>query len=163
MKTLLKPLLTLAVLTFTQTSFAQLSQASIDLMTKAAQQGDVIAQNNLGVIYEKGTGVPKNLVKAAHFYLLASEQGNPFAQANLVTMYLTGRGVDKNLPEAFAWAKKSANRGFAPARYLYSWHCEQNNPAMAQELNNAINWYVKMAERGDINIPIPQPHNCPSL
>ncbi len=50
MKTLIKPLLTLAILTFTQTGFAQLSQASIDLMTKAAQQGDVIAQNNLGVV-----------------------------------------------------------------------------------------------------------------
>ena len=48
-----------------------------------AEQGIARAQNNLGVIYENGQGVPRNVVEAMKWYRRAAEQGYAGAQNNL--------------------------------------------------------------------------------
>ena len=50
---------------------------------KAAEQGDANAQYNLGVCYEKGEGVKKDLSQAVQWYRKAAEQGMPGAQSKL--------------------------------------------------------------------------------
>ena len=47
---------------------------------KAAYKGSVIAQYNLGIFYEKGYGVSKDLTKAIEWYTKAANQGNKEAQ-----------------------------------------------------------------------------------
>ena len=47
---------------------------------KAAEQRDLIAQNNLGVMYEQGRGVPQDYEQAAAWYRKAAEHGEIFAQ-----------------------------------------------------------------------------------
>ena len=42
----------------------------------AAEQGDVDAQYNLGIMYNNGQGVPENKAEAVNWYRLAAEQGN---------------------------------------------------------------------------------------
>lgn len=44
-----------------------------------AEQGDATAQNNLGVMYEYGLGVPKDDAEAVKWYRMAAEQGNALA------------------------------------------------------------------------------------
>ena len=44
-------------------------------LTLAAQQGDDVAQNNLGEMYSKGKGIEQNYFEAARWYLSAAEQG----------------------------------------------------------------------------------------
>jgi TPR repeat protein len=58
-----------------------------------AEQGDAKAQNNLGVMYEKGLGVPQDYAEAVKWYRKAAEQGDARAQNNLGVMYAAGRGV----------------------------------------------------------------------
>ena len=55
-----------------------------------AEQGDADAQYNLGVMYEKGKGVPQNYKTAVKWYRLSAEQGYASAQGNLGRMYARG-------------------------------------------------------------------------
>jgi TPR repeat protein len=49
----------------------------------AAEQGNVDAQNDLGVVYANGLGVPKSRTNAIAWYLRAYKQGDPYAKENL--------------------------------------------------------------------------------
>ena len=46
----------------------------------ADHQGDQMAQNNLGIIFDKGQGVPENDREAVRWYQMAADQGNASAQ-----------------------------------------------------------------------------------
>ncbi len=85
--------------------------------TKAALQGQVEAQYNLGVMYDQGKGVPKNYSDAYKWYKLAAEQGFANAQYNLGVMYDQGYGIPKNYAQAIKWYKLAAEQGFANAQY----------------------------------------------
>ena len=47
---------------------------------KAAEQGNVIAQNVLGHYYRKGQGVPQDFDQAIYWFKKAAEQGDADAQ-----------------------------------------------------------------------------------
>ena len=44
-------------------------------LLKAAEQGEVLAQLGLGVLYENGKGIPQDKVMAYKWYNIASENG----------------------------------------------------------------------------------------
>ena len=69
----------------------------------AAAQGNALAQNNLGVMYENGLGVPKDYDEAIKWYRLAAAQGNAAAQNNLGGMYANGRGVPQDDVLSYMW------------------------------------------------------------
>ena len=48
----------------------------------AAEQGLAVAQVSLGVLYDRGEGVPEDLVYAYMWYNLSAAQGNETAQNN---------------------------------------------------------------------------------
>ena len=62
----------------------------------AAEQGNARAQFFLGVMYEFGQGVRRNLRRAATWYESAAEQDHNSAQYNLGLFYLQGRGVRRD-------------------------------------------------------------------
>src|SRR5690348_11231292 len=68
-----------------------------------AEQGDVAAQTNLGVMYESGRGVAQDYAQAAKWYRKAAEQGEPTPQCNLGALYASGRGVPQDHGEAAKW------------------------------------------------------------
>ncbi len=70
-----------------------------------AERGDAHAQNNLGVMYQEGDGVPQNHAEAVRWYRMAAEQGHADAQANLGLNYEAGDGV----PTDFITAHTSYN------------------------------------------------------
>ena len=49
---------------------------SNDELREKAEQGDVQAQSNLGIMYETGRGGPQDDVEAVRWYRLAAEQGD---------------------------------------------------------------------------------------
>ena len=73
-----------------------------------AEQGDAAAQNNLGVMFDKGRGVPQDDQEAAKWYRLAADQGAAAAQYNLGMMYLHGRGVPQSEIQAYKWVTLAA-------------------------------------------------------
>ena len=69
---------------------------ALRLFRPLAKQGLIVAQYNLGLMYIKGEGVPKNYPEALKCSRLAAEQGYAQAQYNLGLMYDNGRALPKN-------------------------------------------------------------------
>ena len=69
-----------------------------------AKQGYADAQFNLGIMYEKGQGVPRDDKTAVKWYRLAAEQGYDYAQNNLKNMKsrLVSKGIDGCLLDEIA-------------------------------------------------------------
>ena len=76
-----------------------------------AEQGHAKAQYNLGVMYEKGLGVPQDDKEAVRLYRLAAEQGDADAQYNLGAMYGNGTGVVQDFIYAHMWWNIAASNG----------------------------------------------------
>ena len=68
-------------------------QEAFRLFKELAEQGNVDAQYNLGVMYETGKGVPEDDKEAVVWFRKAAEQGFTNAQYNLGWMYAHGKGV----------------------------------------------------------------------
>ena len=79
--------------------------------TPLAEQGNAIAQFNLGVMYDEGTGVPQDYNTAVKWVTLAAEQGNADAQYNLGLMYGNRGGVPQDYVRAHMWFNLSASQG----------------------------------------------------
>ena len=62
------------------------------LFRPIAEQGNAKAQYNLGLIYDKGQGLPQDYQEALKWYRTAAEQGQVQAQNNLGAMYNDGQG-----------------------------------------------------------------------
>jgi TPR repeat protein len=80
-----------------------------------AELGDVEAQFNLGVMYDQGAGVDRNLEKAADWYRKAAEKGFIDAQTNIGIMYYHGLGLPRDHDEAAKWFQLAALQGDAEA------------------------------------------------
>lgn len=65
-------------------------------LEKYAQEGNAMAQNTLGVVYNKGLGVEKDINKAVYWWQKAVDRGHDNAMVNLGEAYLNGTGVDKD-------------------------------------------------------------------
>lgn len=76
-----------------------------------AEQEESGAQNNLGVIYNNGEGLPQDDAEAMRWYRKAAEQGDTRAQYNLGTMYANGEGVRQDYISAYMWFSISTARG----------------------------------------------------
>ena len=86
------------------------------VLQKKAVAGDANAQNNLGLMYVAGEGVPKNDGEAVKWYRKAAEQGHARAQYNLGVSYATGAGVPEDDGEAVKWFRKAAEQGLTNAQ-----------------------------------------------
>jgi hypothetical protein len=77
---------------------------------KAAEQGNAIAQYNLGVMYANGQGVTQDHPEAIRWYRKAADQGNAKAQFYLGAMYAHGLGVAQDYVEAHMWLNLAVSR-----------------------------------------------------
>ena len=87
------------------------------LIKPLAEQGYAKAQYNLGVLYNKGIGVPQDYTEAMKWYRKSAEQGLADAQYNLGVMYHKGEGVPQDYTETSKWYWKAAEQGHADAQY----------------------------------------------
>ena len=78
---------------------------------KLAEQGHVIAQYNLGHMYDSGLGVSQDYAEAVRWYTRAAEQGNAGAQFNLGILYEYGAGLPQNNIMAHMWYNLASANG----------------------------------------------------
>ncbi len=90
---------------------------SLSEWRQMAEQGQAIAQYNLGIIYEYGRGVRRNDVEAVKWYRKASAQGVSVAQYKLGIMYDNGWGVPPSDTEAVKWYSDAAKQGHPFAQH----------------------------------------------
>jgi len=87
---------------------------AIELWKPLADRGNAAAQNNLGVMYELGHGLPKDYAQAVVWFRKAAQQGHAAAEFNLGYMYANGEGLSKDEAQAKVWFTKSAMQGYVP-------------------------------------------------
>lgn len=114
---------------------------------KAANQGNAIAQFNLGTLYENGEGVSQDYSKAFEWYQKAANQGNVDAQFNLGSMYYNGDGIAKNYNKAFEWWQKAASRGDSNAQYWLG-NLYENGEGITQDFDKSFELFRKAANQG---------------
>ncbi|EGO62369.1 tetratricopeptide repeat protein [Acetonema longum] len=85
--------------------------SSVSDLRQAADKGDAAAQYKLGIAYEEGNGVEKDLAEAIKWWKLSAEQGDSDAQHMMGNVYMFGYGAEKNFPEGLKWWKKAADQG----------------------------------------------------
>ena len=74
---------------------------------KVAENGNSIAQCNLGFIYENGYGIQQDYEEAVKWYEKSADQGYVSAQNQLGLMYKEGLGVTKDYSKAIKLFKKA--------------------------------------------------------
>ncbi len=112
-----------------------------------AQRGDARAQNNLGVMYAEGQGVPQDDAEAVRWFRRAAVQGNASAQFNLGFMYREGRGVPQDDAEAVRWFRRAAEQGNASAQFNLGFMYREGR-GVPQDSVQAHLWFSLAADHG---------------
>jgi TPR repeat protein len=105
-----------------------------------ADQGNAVAQNNLGFMYDQGLGVPQNYAQAVVWYRKAADQGDAAAQNNLGRMYDGGQGVPQDYAQAVVWLRKAAEQGNALGQVNLGTMCDHGH-GVPQDYAQAHMWY----------------------
>ena len=120
----------------------------LDKIITRAENGDAVAQFNVGYAYQTGEGVPKDPTAAIGWYRRAAERGNMGAQFMLGFMYRTGEGVEPNYSEALKWYRKAAENGDgASASEIGAMY--EHGVGVAADDQEAARWYKIAADRGE--------------
>lgn len=84
-------------------------RTAAELFRDSAALGFPPAQYELGLCYEHGIGLERNMARAVELYALAAEQEDAQAQCALGNLYFTGNGVeqDRRVPRSFIRAQRS--------------------------------------------------------
>ena len=93
---------------------------ALRLLRPLADQGDPIAQSQLGVLYAEGRGLPQNYEEAIKWYRKAADQGEAGAQFNLGLSYQYGKGVPQDYVQAHKWANLATARSLASQPELHA-------------------------------------------
>ncbi len=121
---------------------------ALQIMRELADQGDAVAQFNLGAMYRKGEGVPQDYAAAVEWYRKAADQGNVAAQHNLGNLYHFGNGVAQDYSAALRWYRKAADQGDADAQFNIGLMYD-NGRGVTQDYVQAHMWYNLAAARSD--------------
>ena len=87
--------------------------AAVKWCRQAAEEGDAVAQYNLGMMCLTGHGVNEDDAEAVKWYRKSAEQGYAVAQITLGLMYQIGISVDQDDTEVVKWYRKAAEQGDA--------------------------------------------------
>lgn len=115
---------------------------------KAAEMGDAVAQNHLGVALERGVGVVKDLQLAVFWFRQSAEQGFPIAQWHLGINLENGIGTAKDDAEAAKWYREAAESNHTEACCCYAATMLANGKGVAKNEIDAVYWWTKSAEKG---------------
>ena len=114
---------------------------------RAAEDGSVGAQVQLGYFYTNGIGVTCDYAQARYWYEKAARKGVATAQSGLGYLYANGLGVARDYVQALTWYRKAAEQGNAAAQsglgYLYG-----SGFGTERDEGQAAYWHRLAAEQG---------------
>lgn len=129
------------------------AEDGIKLLQSAAEKGYAPAQNELGLRFQKGTGVTANASESAKWYEKASKQNYISAHVNLGLMLVKGEGLPQDLKRALELFQKAADAGDAwglnnlASMYEMGW-------GIPKDIDKAKTLYRQSAEKGNAMAPL---------
>lgn len=123
--------------------------AALRELRMLAEQGNAEAQLELGLMYQRGKGVPEDNTEAVKWYRKAAEQGNTLAQTLLGFMHAEGRGVPEDDTEAVKWYRRAAEQGNAEAQLGLGLMYDIGR-GVPEDDTEAVTWFRRAAEQGNV-------------
>ena len=121
------------------------SAEAVALFRKAAAGGHAGAMNSLGLAYDHGAGVARDVAQALDWYRRSAQAGNSAAMHRLGVAFRTGAGLPRDPVEALRWFRKSADLGntlgMADVGLAYA-----DGAGVARNPSEAVRWYRMAAE-----------------
>jgi hypothetical protein len=111
---------------------------------KAAEQGDVRSQYNLGILYEMGAGIPVDYAESMKWFQKAARQDHTEAQTILGFRYRFHGDGPESRAEAAKWFREAAEKGVATAQRALGGMYEKGD-GVPQDLVLAHMWYSMAA------------------
>jgi TPR repeat protein len=120
---------------------------SVSHILCAAEQGELEAQVRLAALYQRGTGVSKDISLTVYWYRRAADRGYAPAQTRLAVLYSNGLEVPQDYGLAAEWYRKATNQNFpyAEAGLAASYY---NGQGVPRDYALAAYWYRRAAEQG---------------
>ncbi len=125
------------------------SQAAFAYFRRAASQGDLVAQRNIGSMWLYGRAVPRSLAQAHVWLRRAADQGHGGAMSLLGHSYLYGLGVPASAVEALSWYRRGGEAGNRSSQRQTGWMLERGL-GEERSLVAAVGWYRRAAAQGSI-------------
>ena len=120
-------------------------------LTEEADNGDIIAQNNLGHLYLSGSSeydIPKDIDKAIYYLSAAAAQGQVNAMTTVGWTYFTGEhGAPQDNDEAIYWNQKASDAGFTVASYNIGFFYYSGLAGLEQDLIMAKKYWLLSASQ----------------
>ena len=92
------------------------NELELRALIDASARGDSHAQTTLGLAYELGHGVERDVLRAGHLFRQAAEAGVARAQYALGLLYELGLGMEPRPELAKPWYERAALQGYEAAR-----------------------------------------------
>ena len=83
-----------------------------------ASMNDPRVQFHLGLIYDEGKYISRDINKAIHYYSLAANQNYPQAQFNLGLIYHEGKYISRDINKAIHYYSLAANQNDPQAQFI---------------------------------------------
>ena len=122
---------------------------AVEWWTKAAEQGDLTSQLELGRRYSTGKGVPRDYSKAAEWWTKATERGDLYSRAtqrNIGYRFLEWGECSK----AVEWWTKAAEQGDMYSQFELGL-CYSTGQGVPVDFVKATEWLTKAAEQGEVS------------
>ena len=148
-------------------------QEAMKWYREAANEGNLMALNNIALMYSKGLGVEQDYSEAMKFYTMAAEKGLPAAEHNVGIYYASGNLGRQNLRKAIHWWNKAALHGYKISQEemsrVLAWlrqsgeqggnseslcilgELYEKGEGVPQDMNQAIKFYKLAAEQNNEN------------
>lgn len=119
---------------------------ALKMFRLAADEGDVNAMLQLGLMCEFGRGVPADYTETRNWFEKAANLGDSRAQYLLGHMHEYGEGMPVDMGTAFSWYHKAAKKGEADAQFSVG-RFYLNGILSAPDLFKAEKWLKRAADQ----------------
>ena len=118
------------------------------IMDAADVDGDLEAWWDIGVKYQTGDGVKKDLQMAIKWFEKAASRNYDNALVSLGDLYYKGEGVKQDYKKAFELYSRALRRNIPSAQYRLGLCCFYGK-GTKQDKKAAVEWFKKAAEQID--------------
>lgn len=121
---------------------------AVEWYEQAAEKGNGYAMNLLGICYDHGLGVGKDITKACWWYEQATEEENDYAKYNLANHYMLGDGIDPDFAKGVALYQQLADSGIPKALTTLG-TCYRCGLGVDKDERKGVQYYRKAGDKGE--------------